>query len=484
MSSNARVTRVVVESAAATTDAPSRITRLVSETAAAVTAAVARVTRVVNEVAMDFAIRTRVTKVVSEVAGWSDTDLRVTKVVSEVAASTGALRITRVVHEVACSTVYVPPPRTVPTGPSRSRLIACAAIVEREYGGLESSMEPIEADRDGFCVFRVGDPVAMQIEMIDVRSLVPRGARTPGRRWYTWEGTVYSGRTYIDINSLGDPYSADQYETGLQRKYSDRPWGPLWLSCGLAADYSVPGRVIFTPESDLAAHRSCRIVTELDGTFFDMRGARGSFTINGTPGLPLEIAFSMLGIPGTLASVPLDPVSAPERLENVTHWAAWDGGSTDNQLFQCAAAIIVSGDTVLRNFTFKSFSFDRGIDIEARKDANSDQGVREYGVADAHPTLELVIECSQDVNNWIDDNDVLNPWADWRNSNTHAVAFSHGVRLGDNAEWYFHFPHCQLVSVALGESEVGARNLVLTYEVIHPTIEDGEFAIVWIGAQP
>ncbi len=382
------------------------------------------------------------------------------------------------------------------TAPSRSRIVKCATTVERQYGGDVDGMQNIDAEQDGFSLFAKGDPVTQEVAMVDnapLRGAFTRGLRTPGLRSYKWAGKVYANRLTTDINTpaASDPYDFDEYTTDLLLRGQDRPWGPLWLSCGLKPNYSVENKVTFAPASNSVDQRSCRIVTELDGTFFDIQGARGSFTINGTAGQPLEISFDMQGKPATFAGEILDPVHTAAELEDVSNWSTWAGGSTDNPLFQCANGQIVTATDTLSagDFVLKSFAFNRGVTVEARTDANDCESVREYGISDAAPTLELVIECSQDVNNWIASGDLLNPWKDWRTAGTHAVSFSHGRTVSEfgglgssaNAQWDFNFPQCQLTNVVTGEGDGGIRTLTLSYDVINTTTDDGEFSIVWWG---
>lgn len=384
------------------------------------------------------------------------------------------------------------------TGASRARIIKCAAIVEREYGGDGTGMEAIDAALDGFFLFEKGDPISMEVQTVDnqpLRGAFTRGKRTVSYRMYKWTGKVYFNKNTGNISDTGlDPYDPNSY-TALGERDEDRPWGPLWRACGLKPTYTAgPDKVVFKPTSDTTYQRSCRIVTELDGTFFDAMGCRGNFTINGTAGQPLEVNFEMMGKPATNAGAVLDPVHTAAELEAVSNWSTWAGGSTDNPLFQCAnGQIVVNGGSTLSSgdFVLKSFTFNKGNDIQARTDANDCESVREYAIADSAPTLELVIEMSQDVNNWIQANDLLNPWKDWRTMNTHAVSFSHargssvgnqaGAGTSENAQVDFSFPQCQLTNCTTSEGDGGIRNLTLTYDVIHQTQDDEEFSITWWG---
>ena len=390
------------------------------------------------------------------------------------------------------------------TASSRSRILKCATTVERQYGGDDSGMQHINAAIDGFCLFEKGDPVTMEVNMVDnqaLRGAFTRGKRTASYRMYKWAGKVYFNKLSTGgINSgIIDPYDPNEYTSLVTTRTQDRSWGPLWRSCGLSADYTVPNKVTFTPESDATNHRSCRIVTELDGTFFDIQGARGNFTINATAGQPLEVNFEMMGKPATKTGLVLDPVHTAAELEDVSNWATWGGGSSDNPLFQCAnGQIVVNGGSTLSagDFVMKSATFNKGNTVEPRTDANDCESVREYSIADSAPTLELVIEMSQDVNNWIQAGDLLNPWSSWRTSNTHAVSFSHargstapnqGGKSGgtsEDAQVDFLFPQCQLSNVQTSDGEAGVRNVTLTYDVIHQSTDDGEFTITWWGTIP
>lgn len=380
---------------------------------------------------------------------------------------------------------------------SRSRIIRCAAIVEEIYAGeSDGSMQPIDAAVDGFFLFSTGDPITVELEQIDntpLRGSFTKGKKTPSYRTYKWGGTVYANSHDSNINPAtggGDPYDSGEYP-GLALRAADRSWGPLWRACGLGADYTVDNKVTFKPTSTVSAQRSCRIVTELDGIYFDLMGGRGTFVINGSAGQPLEIAYDIMGKPATgAAGAILDPTSNVGDLESVT-WAAWDGGSSDNPLFQCAnGTIIVAGGSTLgpADFVLKSFSFDRGASVEARRDANDCESVREYFIGDASPTLELVIDCQQDVANWIEASDAFNPWKNHRQSTLHGVSFSHGIVSGAtayqgleaNQRFDFNFPQAQLTNVQTGEGDAGIRTVTLSYELTHTT-DDEEFSILWGG---
>lgn len=385
------------------------------------------------------------------------------------------------------------------TASSRARIIKCAATVERQYGGDDSGMQHINAAIDGFFLFEKGDPVSMEVQTVDnqpLRGAFTKGVRTVSYRMYKWSGKLFFNKNTSNIaGTAGDPYDAAEYTSLTSKRPEDRPWGPLWRACGLNPTYTsgATDKVVFKPTSNAALQRSARIVTELDGTFFDIQGARGNFTISGTAGQPLEVNFEMSGKPGTNAGAVLDPVHTAAELEDVSNWATWAGGSTTNPLFQCAnGQIVVNGGSTLSagDFVLKSFTFNKGNQVEPRTDANDCESVREYAIADSSPTLELVIEMSQDVNNWIAANDLLNPWKDWRTMNTHAVSFSHGrtstesggAGASANQQVDFSFPQCQITNCVTGEGDGGIRNVTITYDVIHQTTDDGEFEITWWGS--
>jgi hypothetical protein len=338
-----------------------------------------------------------------------------------------------------------------------SRKVQVAAKVEAVAG----TFEPVHETDDGILMFDDTDIISVDTDAVDIVPL--KLALTPtksliGRQLYN-----FSGKSFLQ--GSGTAGTAPRF-------------GALLECCALGATAVGSTSVTYKPVS--TGFKSTTIVVEMDGLLHQMVASRGTFTMSGSAGQGVEITFDIKGTyrKPTAALTDGDITTGGGPTDATAFSSAYSGG-TNRAVTMKSSDLVIVGNSITWNdstpaanpLVFKSFSFDRGVTIGERTDANAADALQGLAIESTEPTLELVVEGKNTLASLVD------AWADLTSATTHAVTFDHGT-LGGN-KWEFSFPEVSLTDVTSTSGEGGTRNWTFSYKVQHDT-GDSEFTMVSI----
>jgi len=212
----------------------------------------------------------------------------------------------------------------------------------------------------------------------------------------------------------------------------------------------------------------------------------GTFTLSGNAGEGAELQFDMRGtynLPTTATTVPTPtyPKDNKKLIQagvSANSEAGWSIGATNGD----GTGGFVAGDPIVRSFTF-----DAGVNVIERMDANSQFGLQGLFITDRTPTLELVVEVESDLATASDpggNNSIFNPMSDLADASgeqvRHEIKFIHGddgTELGSFEKIGFLFPAAQLVDVQYADDQ-GIRTYTLSYNITSD-LDDRDYGIVF-----
>jgi len=301
------------------------------------------------------------------------------------------------------------------------------------------------ASVDGMFLYDNVDIISLDTQETAIDPLRSSYTKTPstiGRQLLN-----FSGKTFCD-----------QHESGSSIRYD-----PLIRCCGLISNQpAVDTSITYKPRS--TGFEESSIYVDLNGIEYRLDPARGTFTMNGTAGSPVEITYDIQGV------IPSGPL-------NTASFGSFDAGPSVIETFKNAtASITMTGTTRLINcangLVLKSFSFVRGAEVGERTSACATNGLAGLDFVNFNPTLELVVE-AQDLTDATTAK-FGNIYNDLATANVHNVS----IQWGSNASaiWKIDAPQAQLTNIGTPDGDAGNRNFVLSYRLTHTT-DDTEFTI-------
>jgi hypothetical protein len=293
---------------------------------------------------------------------------------------------------------------------------------------------------DGFLIYNDGSPIATETETINLTELT--GAYTKrksliGRQLYQWNGTTM-------LQASGTAGTAPSIDK-------------MFKGCALGATIAADTSVKYEPVSTSFA--TTNIYTDLDGLEYQLTDGFGTFVMSGSAGQGVECAFSYSGV-----------YNVPVATTSFGSFTAGDNNAETMKLVALEIGSWVTGSA--DKLVFKSFSFDRGLTIGERTDANSSTGLIGLAVEDSNPTLQVVVEAKTQLNA----QGVEDLWADLTGSNTKQVTWTHGSGAGKLIT--FDFPQAQLTNIGVADGDGGIRTWTLDYKIGH-TGDDVEFSMLF-----
>jgi len=267
-------------------------------------------------------------------------------------------------------------------------------------------------------------------------------------------------------------------------------YGSLFRACGLkeaitlGVQSNTQGQVAYTPRS--SDFESCTMHVYADKIKHVSSSVFGTFTLSGNAGEGAELQFDMRGtynLPTTATTVPTPtyPKDNKKLIQagvSANSEAGWSIGATNGD----GTGGFVAGDPIVRSFTF-----DAGVNVIERMDANSQFGLQGLFITDRTPTLELVVEVESDLATASDpggNNSIFNPMSDLADASgeqvRHEIKFIHGddgTELGSFEKIGFLFPAAQLVDVQYADDQ-GIRTYTLSYNITSD-LDDRDYGIVF-----
>ena len=299
------------------------------------------------------------------------------------------------------------------------------------------------ASVDGMFLYDNVDIISLDTQETAIDPLRSSYTKTPstiGRQLLN-----FSGKTFCD-----------QHESGSSIRYD-----PLIRCCGLISNQpAVDTSITYKPRS--TGFEESSIYVDLNGIEYRLDPARGTFTMNGTAGSPVEITYDIQGV------IPSGPL-------NTTSFTSFDAGPSVIETFKNATASIDTGGTgtiaCANNLVLKSFSFVRGAEVGERTSACATNGLAGLDFVNFNPTLEVVVEARDLTDGASEYGDI---YADLAAATTHNVS----IQWGSTASgiWKIDTPQAQLTNIATPDGDAGNRNFVLSYRLTHTT-DDTEFTI-------
>ena len=299
------------------------------------------------------------------------------------------------------------------------------------------------ASVDGMFLYDNVDIISLDTQETAIDPLRSSYTKTPstiGRQLLN-----FSGKTFCD-----------QHESGSSIRYD-----PLIRCCGLISNQpAVDTSITYKPRS--TGFEEASIYVDLNGIEYRLDPARGTFTMNGTAGSPVEITYDIQGV------IPSGPL-------NTTSFGSFDAGPSVIETFKNATASIDTSatDTVTcaTVLVLKSFSFVRGAEVGERTSACATNGLAGLDFVNFNPTLEVVCEARDLTATTGEFGDL---YADLAGAVTHNIS----IQWGSNASgiWKIDAPQAQLTNIGTPDGDAGNRNFVLSYRLTHTT-DDTEFTI-------
>lgn len=234
--------------------------------------------------------------------------------------------------------------------------------------------------------------------------------------------------------------------------------GACLQACGMTQTVTGATSIVLAP-SAISALKSVTVYARHGAFVHKVTGCVGNVVMRGTPRTGLECSFDMRGL-----------YVAPVAVASL--FSGWTGGTKLALPFLGVGLAINNGSAMLPAPVGKSFTFDRGIQMEDIDNFNSSTGHEATIVTDARPTLEIVMAKDDYASQSI----TYDEWfTDWFSAGptTHAVSLTLGATSGNTAA--FSFPTAQLISA---NPTAAGNHLDLTtrYKVQHATA-DTEFSI-------
>ena len=264
-------------------------------------------------------------------------------------------------------------------------------------------------------------------------------------------------------------------------------YGSLFRACGLTeaitlgVSSTTQGQVAYTPRS--SDFESCTMHVYADKIKHVSSSVFGTFTLSGNAGEGAELQFDMRGtynLPTTqTAPTPTYPKDNKKLIQAGVGSNA--GGSADGAgwSIDSSADDVGTGGFLGTNAPIvRSFTFDAGVNVIERMDANSQFGLQGLFITDRTPTLELVVEVESELST------VFDPMSDLADASgdqvRHEIKFIHGddgTELGSFEKIGFLFPAAQLVDVQYADDQ-GIRTYTLSYNITSD-LDDRDYGIVF-----
>lgn len=329
-------------------------------------------------------------------------------------------------------------------GASRMSIAQAMAVIEATYG-TNPGFTPSTM---GMALYDVSTPVAIETDSIEILPLT--GSNTPKKSIIGAELTRFTGKSFMQ---------------GSGTAATPVKFGTLLKMCG-CAETTAASSVVYKPRAASAGYQSGSLAVNLDGISYELNGGFGNVVIAGSAAQGMEITFDIQG------RMVLPATGSPS-------FSGWAGGTNRALAMKSMALVLDDGtDTWTGSSTeanggplrFKSFSFDRGMQIERVLDANSATGLAELAVVRTSPTIEFVVQAKQTIGA----GDIPNFNSHRTNGVTIAATMQLGASAGDI--WTFNFPELQITSFQPQDGEAGQRNWVLQCKVQSAT-DEGEFTL-------
>jgi len=329
-------------------------------------------------------------------------------------------------------------------GASRMSIAQAMAVIETTYG-TNPGFTPAT---HGVALYDVSTPVTVETDSIEILPLT--GSNTPKKSIIGAELTRFSGKTFMQGSGVA----------ATAVKFNN-----LFKACGMA-ETTAASSVVYKPRAASAGYQSASIAVNLDGVSYETNGAFGNVVIAGSAAQGMEVTFDVQG------RYVLPAPGSPS-------FSGWAGG-TNRALAMKSMALVLGDGTDTWNgssseanggpLRFKSFSFDRGMQIERVLDANSATGLAELAVVRTSPTIEFVVQAKQTIGT----GDI----PDFNAHRTNGQTLTATMQLGSVAGniWTFSFPELQITSFQPQDGEAGQRNWVLQCKVQSDT-DEGEFTL-------
>lgn len=253
---------------------------------------------------------------------------------------------------------------------------------------------------------------------------------------------------------------ADQHESGASIRYD-----PLLRCCGLVSNEPAVGTSIdYEPRS--TGFEESSIYVDLNGIEYRLDPSRGTFTMTGTAGSPVEISFDIQGV-----------IPAGGILNSTSFTGSFDPGPSVIETFKGATASIAMTSptrniSCLNNLILKSFTFNRGAELGERTSACAANGLAGLDFANFNPTLEITAE-ARDLSLGAT-GEFGHIYDDLAAAAVHDVT----VQWGTNASgiWKLSCPQAQPTNISTPDGDAGNRNFVISYRLTHVT-DDTEFKL-------
>lgn len=325
---------------------------------------------------------------------------------------------------------------------SRMSIAQAMAVIEATYG-TNPGFTPAT---DGVLLYDVSTPVNVETASIDIQPF--SGSNTQKKSIIGQELMRFTPKTYLQ--GSGTAATPVRFAAFLK-------------ACGMAETIAASS-VVYKPRAASAGYQSISQAVNLDGISYEGRGCYGNLQMSGSAAQGVELAFDMQG-------------TYQKPAPGSPSFASWAGGTNRAQAMKSMQLEIDDGtDTWTGASTegnggpllFKSFRFDRGMQIEPESDGNAATGVYGLSVVRTTPTLELVVRAAQTIGS----GDIPDFNLHRTNGTTLAVSMQLGSAAGNI--WVLTFPELQITSFQPQDGEAGKRNWVLQCKVQSDT-DEGEF---------
>ncbi len=248
---------------------------------------------------------------------------------------------------------------------------------------------------------------------------------------------------------------------------------PLFLACAMTLITSSTDAHVYGPVS--ATLPSASALVDMDGLEARIHGLIGTFTISATAGQAMPVDFALSGLWEKLIDTS-EPAfaafAAGGNLAQPFKNAKVSINNGDMPLWDCATPVDGTGSPTFANdqLTVRSFTFDRGVTTGELPDACLPDALGGLNIEDARPTLQLVLE----LKNRIDD--LINFEEDFKLGRLHDVSLTLGENFTGETfkEWTIHIPQAAVTDAQMADGAGGSREVTVSYLATHTT-DNAEF---------
>lgn len=407
--------------------------------------------------------------------------------------------------------------------PNLTRKTLVAARTEATTGthNLTSTNLANDAKSGAMLIFDEINPISMDTTVVDiapVRASLSKNKNLIGRRLYNLRPKTYLmgspglstnayiyGKTNSQPSSTAHEVTTASAHTGhaaatgtvgasnAPNRTADTAttgatvapfFGTLLRACGLQQIIQASTSTVYRPRS--SGFESASVNVYADKILHKSASVMGSFTMSGSAGEGVELQFDLRGTYALPETSTVPSVAYPKDTKKLVQALGTKGGweidavSGDHSTGANARVHGFGGGRPI----VRSFTFDAGVNVVERMDANSKFGLQGLFVTDRAPTLELVVEVENDLtsaNSAVSNFDPMKDLAsEDGDSVRHALKFMHGDDDSTTSSFDkvgFTFPTAQLVDVQYAD-DAGIRTYSLSYNITADT-DDNDYGIVF-----